>query len=37
MRLHLSNGLIAPVSRAAVATLRKEGWLAAEPFNGGTE
>jgi DNA-binding LytR/AlgR family response regulator len=37
MRLHLSNGLVAPVSRAAVATLRKDGWLAAEPGNGGTE
>jgi hypothetical protein len=37
MRLHLTNGLIAPVSRAAVATLRKEGWLAAELCNGGTE
>jgi hypothetical protein len=37
MRLHLSNGLVAPVSRAAIATLRKEGWLAAEPCNGGTE
>jgi len=35
MRLHLSNGLIAPVSRAAVTTLRKEGWLAAEADNGG--
>ena len=37
MRLHLSNGLVAPVSRAAVATLRKEGWLAAEFCNGETE
>jgi hypothetical protein len=37
MRLHLTNGLIAPVSRAAVTILRKEGWLAAEPCNGGTE
>jgi hypothetical protein len=37
MRLHLINGLVAPVSRAAVATLRKEGWLAGEDRNGGTE
>jgi len=36
MRLHLSNGLVAPVSRAAIATLRKEGWLAVEHGNGGT-
>jgi DNA-binding LytR/AlgR family response regulator len=37
MRLHLTNGLVAPVSRAAIATLRKEGWLAEENCNGGTE
>jgi hypothetical protein len=34
MRLHLSNGLVAPVSRAAISTLRKEGWLTAEAGNG---
>lgn len=41
MRLHLTNGLVAPVSRAAVTTLRKEGWLVAEDMpaicNGGME
>jgi DNA-binding LytR/AlgR family response regulator len=37
MRLHLTNGLVAPVSRAAVTTLREEGWLASELSEGGTE
>lgn len=29
MRLHLSNGVVAPVSRSAVARLRTAGWIAA--------
>jgi hypothetical protein len=36
LRLHLANGLVAPVSRAAVATLRREGWLGPGESNGGS-
>jgi DNA-binding LytR/AlgR family response regulator len=29
MRLHLSNGVVAPVSRSAVVHLKSAGWIAA--------
>ena len=36
MRLHLTNGVVAPVARSAVAHLRAAGWLGCKHGQGGT-
>jgi DNA-binding LytR/AlgR family response regulator len=35
MRLHLSNGVIAPVSRSSIIHLKTAGWIADQENDGG--